>query len=164
MTTAGGIKCWGTNGSGELGNGMLGYNTIPVDLYVDSDDDGCTDDRELQTAASSETLGGRRSAKNFWDFFDTPTGSWPAVARDGSVTGLDFFAVLSRFGTNDGDGIAPINRFTDPQALPPQIGYHPAFDRGPSSGPNAWNLTAANGSVAGTDFFAMLAQFGHSCI
>jgi hypothetical protein len=26
-----------------------------------------------------------------------------------------------------------------------------------------WNLTAADGSIAGTDFFAMLAQFGHSC-
>jgi hypothetical protein len=30
-------------------------------------------------------------------------------------------------------------------------------------GPNAWNLTAADGTIAGTDFFAVLAQFGHSC-
>lgn len=48
-------------------------------------------------------------------------------------------------------------------APPPAPAYHTSFDRGPSSGPNAWNLTAANGSIAGTDLFAILEQFGHSC-
>jgi hypothetical protein len=41
--------------------------------------------------------------------------------------------------------------------------YHPAFDRGPVNGPNAWNLTAANGAIASTDVNAALAQFGHNC-
>jgi hypothetical protein len=36
-------------------------------------------------------------------------------------------------------------------------------DRGTSSGPNVWNLTQADGAIAGTDFFAILAQFGHDC-
>jgi hypothetical protein len=39
-----------------------------------------------------------------------------------------------------------------------------AFDRSPASaGMDAWDLGPPNGAVSGTDFFAMLAQFGHGC-
>jgi hypothetical protein len=91
---------------------------------------------------------------NFWDFFDTPDSS---NVRDKSIAGTDFFNVLARFGAT---GSASIDPLSMPPAAP---AYHTAFDRGASSGPNSWNLTAADGSIAGTDFFAVLAQFGHSC-
>lgn len=52
----------------------------------------------------------------------------------------------------------------DPLSVPPAApDYHTAFDRGPSSGPEAWNLTQADGAIASTDFFSILSQFGHTC-
>jgi hypothetical protein len=51
----------------------------------------------------------------------------------------------------------------DPLSTPPETGYHPAYDRGDLVGPNAWNVGEADGSIAGTDFFAVLAQFNHEC-
>jgi hypothetical protein len=129
-------------------DGALGAGT------GDTDQDGCTDKAELQTAPGSETSGGLRDPNNFWDFFDTPDNS---NQRNKVVAGADFFRVLARFGSSGDPG-------GDPLSLPPPApAYHTAFDRGPSSGPNTWNLTAANGAIAGTDFFAFLEQFGHSC-
>jgi hypothetical protein len=121
---------------------------------ADLDNDGCTDGHEQQSAGGTQTSGGLRSPKIFWDFFDTPDSS---NIRDKAVAGTDFFRVLARFGAT-GDSMI------DPLSTPPLApAYHTAFDRGPSSGPNPWNLTQADGSITGTDFFAMLAQFGHSC-
>jgi hypothetical protein len=130
---------------------------------VNADNDACTDDQEFSVSASQ---GGLRDYTNFWDFFDTPDSS---NDRDQSVAGTDFFRVLQRFGASD-TGPGTFDRFSDPLSAPNawvmgahRANYHPAFDRGTSSGPNAWNLEAADGSIAGTDFFAILAQFGHSC-
>jgi hypothetical protein len=114
--------------------------------------------------SGSEFTGGLRDPKNYWDFFDTPVAieiPWPfphtEFVRDRAVAAPDFFRVLQRFGAT-GDPMI------DPRSAPPAApAYHTAFDRGPSSGPNPWNLTAANGSIASTDVFAALAQFGHSC-
>jgi hypothetical protein len=91
---------------------------------------------------------------NFWDFFDTPDGS---NVRDKVITGLDYMRVVARLGATGSPSINPLS------PPPPAPAYHTAFDRGPSSGPNAWNLTPANGSIAGTDLFAILNQFGHDC-
>ena len=107
--------------------------------------------RELAFGAGQ---GGFRDPSNFWDYFDVPTG--PSAVRDEQVTGLDFFAMLGRFGATG-------NGSVDPLTTPPPAGYHPAFDRGGAVGPNGWNVGGANGSIAATDFFTMLAQFGHSC-
>jgi Calcineurin-like phosphoesterase len=128
---------------------------LTPDIDDDTDGDTCTDLDEMRTVAGSELAGGRRDLSNVWDFFDTPTGA--PLARDGSVAGTDFFALISRFGSSGDSGIDPLSMPPAPPA------YHTAYDRGPSSGPNTWNLSMADGFIAGTDFFALLGQFGHSC-
>ncbi len=122
-----------------------------VSCAGDSDQDGCDDLRE---SGSNPALGGMRNPKNFWDFFDVPTGA--SLTRDRSVSGPDIFAVIGRFNTSGDTGI-------DPLSMPPASGYHTAYDRGPLVGPDPWDLGAANGSIAGTDIFAIIAQFNHSC-
>jgi hypothetical protein len=119
---------------------------------LDSDVDGCTNTQELGTVVA---LGGRRNPLHFWDVFDTPTGM--KHERDRTVTGLDFFALLGRFGATGDPEIDPLSQ---PPSAPD---YHPAFDRGSVAAPDPWNLAAANGSITGTDFFAMLGQFGLNC-
>jgi hypothetical protein len=125
--------------------------TDPFD--PDTDADGCWDGREL---GSNPATGGQRSPLVFWDFFDVPAGATPA--KDRIVSGLDFFALLQRFGASGDPGIDPNS------PVPPPPAYHTAFDRGATAGPNAWNLTAADGAIAGTDFLSLLAQFGHTCV
>jgi hypothetical protein len=140
------ITCEDTDGDGT-----------PNQLAADDDGDACPDNREMQTAPGSEVTGGRRNAQYAWDFFDVPAG--PSVARDGAVSGIDFFAVLARFGAT-GDPMG-----TKPTALPsPAPGYHPSFDRGVAINyADPWDRLPADGSIAGTDFFALLEQFGHNC-
>jgi hypothetical protein len=118
---------------------------------LDFDKDGCIDAKEV---GPNQMMGGRRNPQRFWDFFDTPNGS---NVRDKAVAGTDFFAILARFGSSGSGSIDPLS------APPAPPAYHTAFDRGASSGPSVWNLTAADGAVSGTDFFAVLAQFGHTC-
>jgi hypothetical protein len=118
---------------------------------VDSDGDGCTDEREAQTLPGSQADGGLRDRESFWDFFDAP-----APTRDQSVSSLDIFAVLGRFGAAgdpNGDPLSP---------PPPAPAYHTAYDRAQSL-PLPWSSAPADGAIAATDVFAMLAQFGHTC-
>ena len=168
-TGSAGIQCWGNNTNGQLGNGssgglalqptmVLGLDTIdsdgdttPDSADPDSDNDGCANQREVGPEPSG---GGRRNPKNFWDFFDVPSG--PSQLRNQAVALPDIFEVIARFGATGDPGI-------DPLSPPPSSGYHSAYDRGPRAGPDPWNLSAANGSIATPDINAVLAQFGHSC-
>ena len=140
-------------GTGKNPNGDSDGDNIPNGLDPDDDNDGCMDEQELGTSA---TLGGQRDPHNFWDFFDTPTGTPPQ--RDRAVTIADVGAVVSRFGTTGDPGIHPLS-------TPPATGYHTAFDRSPldlDGGP--WNLGPADGAVIIGDIGAVVAQFGHSCV
>lgn len=120
----------------------------------DADLDGCTGTEEL---GPDPLKGGQRDPNNFWDFYDVPTG--PEFARDGLITGIDFFAVLGRFNST-GDETAVTDALSEP---PPPPAYHPAFDRGTLIGPKPWSLGPADGSITGADVFALLAQFSHEC-
>ena len=128
-------------------NDLADTITIECNDTVDSDGDGCTDTQEV---GPDELLGGRRDPYKFWDFYD--------ANRDGSITTLDFFALLARFGAAGDPNIDPLS---DP---PPPPAYHPRFDRaGAAPGANIWELQPADGAISVLDFFAMLGQFGHSC-
>ncbi len=126
-------------------------DTVTNDIDPNDDNDGCTDAQEI---GLNPVAGGLRDPHNFWDFYDVPTGA--GLTRDGAVSGPDIFAVIGRFNTSGDAGI-------DPLSTPPASGYHTAYDRGPIVGANPWNLGSANGSVAGTDIFAVIGQFNHSC-
>ena len=121
---------------------------------LDSDGDGCADDKEL---GPDEVLGGKRDPANFWDFFD------PNL--DGAIGFGDFLLLLQHFGATDANGQASINRNSDPLTTP-DAGpgtYHPRFDRGVVVGPNGWDRAPPNGAIGFTDFLALLVQFGHTC-
>jgi alpha-tubulin suppressor-like RCC1 family protein len=136
-------------------DGDLDGDTIANGADPDDDNDGCGDLIEQQTLPGSEVTGGRRHPHNFWDFFDVPVG--PMGLRDRAVAAADIGAVVARFGTMGDPGGNPLSPA-------PPAGYHTAFDRGgslPSGQP--WNLSPANGSVAGGDIGAVVAQFGHTC-
>jgi hypothetical protein len=116
----------------------------------------------------SEASGGRRDDRWFWDFFDTPAP--PDHLRDQSITGADIFALIGRFTSNDaGPGL--FDRTSDPLSTPNPLvagdhrgNYHPAYDRGSVMGPDLWDLNPPDGSIAASDLFAVLGQFGHACL
>ncbi|MEE8369449.1 MAG: penicillin acylase family protein, partial [Dehalococcoidia bacterium] len=89
-----------------------------------TDGDGCTDGQEL---GADELLGGQRDPTNPWDFYDVPgPGGAPP---DGEIDLFnDILGVILHYSLDGG---------------PP---YDVQFDRGPSTGPNAWNMTAPDGS------------------
>jgi hypothetical protein len=138
--------------SGSVTTGPLTFT--PLAQSHDEDLDGCADWEELGTV---QTAGGLRDPFNYWDFFDVPVGTWPALTRDKAVSSLDTFAILARYGSSGDPNIDPLSA----PAAPPA--YHPAYDRSATLGPNVWNLNKADGAITGTDTFAVLGQFGHDC-
>ena len=110
----------------------------------DTDGDGCSDQREN---GSDETLGGLRDYRNPWDFYDV-LGSGAALPRDGIIDlPNDILGVIQHF--------APLG--TEPE-------YDVNFDRGPSSGPNPWNMTAPDGVIdLPNDILGVIQQFNHDC-
>ena len=133
------------------------YGSDPTD--PDTDNDGCLDGREVGSQAA---LGGLRDPTDFWDFFDTPNAG---NIRDKIISVLDVFALGQRFGANDAEGLAAINRTTDPLSFPPPApAYHPAFDRGSRTGLYPWNSAPPDGTInLVNDILGMVFQFGHSC-
>jgi hypothetical protein len=127
-------------------------DTVANGTDTNDDNDGCVDAEEQ---GQNKGLGGLRNPHNFWDFFDTPTGM--SLTRDQSIAGTDFFALLGRFGASGSTLIDPLST---PAAAP---AYHTAYDRGGAGPPFSWSLLPADGSIAGTDFFALLGQFGDTC-
>jgi hypothetical protein len=119
----------------------------------DDDNDGCTD---LQELGSDPVSGGQRDSLNFWDFYDPDL--------NGTVAFGDFLLLVQHFGTSDDDGLASINRNSDPLTTPdPGPGnYHPLFDRGVVLW-NPWNVGPPDGAIGFQDFLTFVSQFGHSC-
>lgn len=131
--------------------------SISLTLFGDTDQDGCTDAAEQQTANGSETTGGRRDPNYIWDFMDVPTGS--PLARDRAVAAGDIAAVVARYGSNG-------NPNGDPLSMPPPApSYHVAYDRnGSNPAGDRWDLLPPNGAISVGDIGAVVIQFGHSCL
>ena len=109
---------------------------------TDTDGDGCTDEREL---GWDVTKGGLRDPENPWDFYDvaSPGGGPPDRIVD---LFSDILGVIVHYSL---DGAPP---------------YDATFDRGPSTGPYAWNMTAPDGIIdLFTDILGVILQYNHDC-
>ncbi len=122
--------------------GGCGTPTPTPDL-TDTDGDGCPDQRENGT---DETLGGLRDFLDPWDYYDVETISGPG--HDGNINVLfDVLGVINHYA---------------PTGDPP---YDANYDRGPSAGPNPWNMTAPDGSIdLLNDILGVIQQANDRCI
>ena len=110
-------------------------------FIADTDGDGCRDGSEVLLAVE---LGAERDPLNPSDFYDV---DGPGGGADGFIDLLfDILGVIQHYA---------------PQGNPP---YDVAFDRGPSAGPNPWNMTAPGGRIdLLNDILGILLQFNHDC-
>lgn len=142
------------------GEGNEATDSIVIAVKVaDEDGDGCGDLAEV-APNSAPSAGGGRNPLLFWDFFDPN--------RDAAVSGLDFFAVLSRFNSTAPGYPAPptpddaLAEALAPPPAPPA--YHAGHDRTPPGmGADPWDTGPPDGAISGLDFFLVLAQYNHSC-
>ena len=113
----------------------LGQNVVQ-ETQTDTDGDGCSD---VQEAGLDAVPGGLRDFTNPWDFYD--------VNGDGVIDlPNDILGVIQHYS---------------PQGAAP---YDVLFDRGPSPGPNPWNMTAPDGVIdLPNDILGVIMQFEHSC-
>jgi hypothetical protein len=140
---------WDTN----FDNLVLANGAPPTQ---DTDGDGCSDARELQTAPGSQATGGLRDPDYVWDFMDQYVGVPPA--KDRVVSAGDIGSVVGRYGST-GDETA------DPLAAPTAFtGYHSGADRlGSLPGQYPWSPRPADGAIAAADLGIVIVQYGHSC-
>lgn len=108
----------------------------------DDDNDGCPDVNEQQVVDGSETTGGLRNYHDQWDYYDV------SVPTDGVIDlPNDILGVIQHYS---------------PQGQSP---YDVRFDRGPSQGPNSWNMTAPDGVIdLPNDILGVILQFQHNCV
>lgn len=166
LLTNGHVRCWGGNADRQLGDGTAILSSTPVITVIDSDRDGCSDEREEGT---DETEGGLRDPDYFWDWVDQWTG-FPAAGRDGSIGVNDYNAVIARFGTTHvgfpnnmpSESELVVEAFTPPTV---STGYHASADRNGldlSQGPN--HLQPPDGAIGIGDVGAVVTQFGDVCV
>ena len=115
----------------------------PTAISQDTDGDGCSDQREN---GPDETLGGQRDYLNPADFYDVVGGGGGPPDQIIDLSN-DIFGVIIHYAPT---GNEPT--------------YDVAFDRGPSTGPNVWNMTAPDGVIDLTnDILGVIQQYLHSC-
>jgi hypothetical protein len=123
-------------------------NNLPIEIVKqqgpgrDTDQDGCTDSRELAgltPGTDNVGQGGLRDPSNPWDYFN-PSNN--ATNRSKDIT-----AVVNAFGIDTGNPL-----------------YNQKHDRnGPIPGSNGWNLQPPNGTTRSQDITAAVNSFGHDC-
>ena len=104
---------------------------------TDTDQDGCSDQQEK---GPDEKLGGMRDPLNPYDYYDVNGDRIIDLPND-------ILGVIQHY--------APTG--TEPT-------YNVTFDRGPSAGPDVWNMTAPDGVIdLPNDILGVIRQFNHSC-
>jgi Tol biopolymer transport system component len=106
----------------EVGTDPLDPETNGTpDAEKDPDTDGCTTGQEI---GDDETMGGLRNPVDFYDFYDVQGGGGGPKDKVIDLPN-DILGVVFRYAPSG----------TEPA-------YDVNFDRGPSAGPNPWNMTA----------------------
>ena len=136
------MSAWGSHACANLGmNALVILNTYYFSaswtlLYKlnDTDGDGCKNGQEVRFHL-------RRNPLDPWDYYDV------SVPKDGVIDlPNDILGVILHFAPG---------------------GYPPGdenFDRGPSTGPNTWNMTAPDGVIdLPNDILGVIFQFNHNC-
>ncbi|MCH7699143.1 MAG: hypothetical protein IH865_09440 [Chloroflexi bacterium] len=114
-----------------------------LNTSYDSDNDGCTNSQEFGT---DERLGGLRDPTNPNDFYDVLGGGGGPPDQIIDLTN-DIFGVIVHY--------APTGT---------EETYDIAFDRGPTAGPNVWNMTEPDGVIDLTnDILGVIQQYLHDC-
>ena len=100
-------------------------------------------------------LGGQRHYNNPYDFYDVL--GFAGAPPDGVIDlSNDILGVLFHYTPS---GYTP--------GTPAEIGggVYDDFDRGPSVGPNPWNMTAPDGVIdLANDLLGVIYQFFHRCV
>jgi CSLREA domain-containing protein len=110
---------------------------------ADTDGDGCADEHEN---GPDEKLGGRRDYQNPYDYYDVlgAGGGPPDQIID---LPNDILGVVFHYAPSGAEPAYDVN-----------------FDRGPSAGPNAWNMTAPDGVIdLSNDILGVVLQYQHNC-
>lgn len=116
----------------------------------DTDGDGCSDVDENRPKGEAN-LGGGRDYLNPWDYYDVLGGGGGPPDQIIDLSN-DIFGVIIHYYPNNGGG-----------ANPYPVG-HEVFDRGPSTGPNPWNMTAPDGVIdLSNDILGVIQQYLHDC-
>ena len=192
LLVSGGVKCWGMNFFGQVGDGTGGPDTdrpTPVDVLglssgVVAVSAGLFHTCALTDAGAVTCWGandygqtGDSDGDGCTDFAEHGTNAALGGRRD-HLDYWDFFDTPDASGYRDrhidafdiGAVVVRFGAVGDPEGdplspPPPAPAYHTAFDRGGSiPGENLWNLLPANGSINAFDIGAMVAQFGHTCV
>ena len=89
---------------------------------------------DVAELGAEQAQGGQRDPLNPWDFYD--------INGDGVIDlSYDIFGVILAYHS-----------------------YDVIYDRGPSAGPNPWNMTAPDGVIdLGNDILGVIQQYQHSC-
>ena len=110
---------------------------------TDTDEDGCPDQREN---GPDEMLGGMRDWQNANDYYDVAGGGGGPPDQIIDLSN-DILGVIQHYA---------------PTGSEPE--YDVNFDRGPSTGPDSWNMTAADGVIdLSNDILGVVQQYLHSC-
>ncbi|MCH7699956.1 MAG: PD40 domain-containing protein [Chloroflexi bacterium] len=124
-------------------SGLTVACVAPEMVLSDTDGDGCSDLREN---GSDESMGGLRDYLNSNDFYDVLGGGGGPPDQIIDLSN-DIFGVIIHY--------APTG--TEPE-------YDVDFDRGPSAGPNPWNMTAPDGVIdLSNDIMGVIQQYQHDC-
>ncbi len=134
---------WGDDDGGATAGAAYLFDLPKLQEPGDSDGDGCSDQREN---GPDEEFGGLRDYKNPWDFYDVLGGGGGPPDQFIDLTN-DIFGVIIHYA---------------PTGSEPE--YDVNFDRGPSTGPDSWNMTAPDEVIdLSTDILGVVLQYQHSC-